>query len=149
MWIDLEVRGRTADGVVDPVLHADYAGNLFDGCGDAWGKLVKQLWVRGEELDLDGLRRVRKVADHVLQHLRELHVELRHRSSDLGMDVGDDLVDTATAFAFELHAHVAGVGFCDGSETELQTCAAARALDLRGVAQNLFDAVEHGTGRLQ
>ena len=82
--VDLEVGGGAADGVVDAVLDVDDAVDLADGVGDARAELVEELRIVGEELDLDGLGRVGEVADHVLQDLGELDVELGLGRLDAG-----------------------------------------------------------------
>ena len=76
-WIDVEDRGRAADGVLDAVQHVHHAGNLLDGVAHLRRPLLQQLGVLREELDDHRLGRAGEVADHVLQHLRELDVEHR------------------------------------------------------------------------
>ena len=56
-------------------------------------ELREQLGIVGKELDLDWLRRIRQIADHVLQHLRELDVQLRLGGLDLLANVFHHLVD--------------------------------------------------------
>ena len=46
-------------------------------------ELVQQRLVVGEQLDLDRLRRVGEIADHVLQYLGELDIQLRLSRLDL------------------------------------------------------------------
>ena len=99
-----------------------------------------------KELDLDRLGCVREVADHVLQHLRELDIELRLGLLDLLANIGHDLVDAAASIALELDGDVAVVRLGYGGEAHLQAGAAAGALDFRGVVQNLLDVVEHAVG---
>ena len=122
--IDLEVGGRAADGVVDAVLDIDHAGNLADGVADAGPELRQQCRIVGKDLDLDRLGRIGEVADHVLQHLRELDVQLRLGGLDLLAHVGHHFVDAAAAFGLQLHGEVAGVGLGDGGQAHLQAGAA-------------------------
>ena len=84
-----------------PSLTSDHAGDLLDSLGDLGSPFLEQVGIRGEQLDLDRLGRIAEIADHVLQHLRELDIELRVFFVDLGADVGDDFVDAAVAVAFE------------------------------------------------
>ena len=81
--VDLEDGGGAADGVVDAVLDVDDAGDFADGVADAGAELVEQVLIGGEELDLDGLGGVGEVADHVLEDLGELDVELGLGGFDL------------------------------------------------------------------
>ncbi len=141
--INLETGGGAADGVVDAILDADDAGDVGDLCCDAWGDLLEEGEVFAVELDLDGLGCIGEVVDVVLKHLKILGVELGDGGFDLGADVGDDVVDGAAAFGFELDGDVAGVGLSDGGEAHLQAGAAADAFDLCRVVEDGFDPGEH------
>ncbi len=70
--------------------------------------------IGGEEFDVDRLRCVRQVADHVLQHLGELDIQLRLGLLDLRMDIRHHLVDAAVALVLQLHGDVAGICFGHG-----------------------------------
>ena len=129
--IDLEVGCRAADGVFDAVLHVDHAWNLADGIADPRAKLRQQRRIVGEDLDLDRLGRVGQVADHVLQHLGELDVQLRLGGLDLRAHVGHHVVDGAAALGFQLDGEVAGVGLGHGGQAHLQAGAARGAFHLR------------------
>ena len=144
--IDLEARGRAGDGVVHAVLGVHHSGNLLDGVLHPGAELVQQGGIAAEELDLDGFRRVGEVADHVLQHLRELDVEGRLGLPDPLADVLHDLFDVAVAVTLEADGEVAGVGLGDGGEAHLQAGAAAGDLDLGRAAQDLLDVLEDAVG---
>jgi len=113
--VDLKGSGGAADGVVDAVLNVDHAWNFGNGVAHARGELVEQVLVGGAELDLDGLRGVGEVADHVLQDLCELDVELGLGGFDLLAGVLHDVVDAAVAVSGEQDGEVADVGFCNSS----------------------------------
>ena len=102
--------------------------------------------VAGEELDLDGLGRVGEVADHVLQDLGELDVEVGLGLPDPLAGILHDLVDVAVAVGLEADGEVAGVGFGDGGEAHLQAGAAAGGGDLGGAAQDLLDVLQDAVG---
>jgi len=98
--INLEICRRTADCVLNAIFDADHAGNLADLVGDAWGYFIQQLWVRGKQLDLDRLGRVREIVDHVLQDLHEFDIEFRFGLLDLAPNVSHDVVDIAASVCF-------------------------------------------------
>ena len=128
--VDLEGGGGAADGVVDAVLDVDDAGDFGDGIADAGAELIEEVLVGGEELDLDGLRGIGEVADHVLQDLGELDVEFGLGGFDALAGVFHDVVDAAAAFVSKHDGEVAGVGFGDGGETHLEAGAAGGGGDL-------------------
>ena len=96
-----------------------------------------------KNLDLDRFRRVGKVADHVLQRLDELHVQLRLGLLDLLAHIRHHFVDPAIAFALQLHRDVAGVGFGHGGQPHLQAGAPRCGLHLRSAAQDLLHMRQH------
>jgi len=102
--------------------------------------------IAGEDFKLDRFGCVRQVADHVLQHLGKLHVELGLGLPDFGADVGDDLVDRAIAVDFKTDGEVAAVSFSDGGEAELEAGAAGGDLDLGCVMEDLLDVGEDAVG---
>ena len=111
--------------------------------------VAQQRGVGGEQLDLDRLGRVRQVADHVLQHLDELHVDARLLLLDLGAQIGDDFVDAAIALALELDRDVAGIGLGHGRQPQLQAGAARVAFHFGKLAHHLLDVADHTVGLLQ
>ena len=90
-----------------------------------------------------------EIADHVLQNLYELDVESGLLLLDIGAHVGDDVFNSPLALRFQLHQDVAGIGFRDRSQTELQTGAPRRALHFRNFAKHLFDVADHAVGFCQ
>ena len=81
--IDLEVGGRAADGVVDAILTSTTPGILPMASPTRGPSCVSSASIVGEDLDLDWLRRIGQVADHVLQHLDEFDIELGLGGLDL------------------------------------------------------------------
>src|SRR6202011_5604303 len=75
-WIDAKGGGWTADGVLDAVEDVDDSGLFFDGGCDFVTDLGQQGRIVVEEFDLNRLRRVGEIVDHVFKDLDELHVEL-------------------------------------------------------------------------
>ena len=147
--IDLEGGGGAADGVVDAVFDVDHAGDFGDGVADARGELVEEVLVGGEELDLDGLGGVGEVADHVLEDLGELDVELGLGGFDALAGVLHDVVDAAAAVVGEQDGEVAGVGFCNGGESHLQAGAAGGGGDFGELVEDAVDVEEDAVGFLQ
>ena len=145
-WIDVEERGRTADGVLDAVEHVHHSGNLLDGVADLRRPRAQQVGVLREELDGHRFGRAGEIADHVLQQLHELDVQHRFGFRDLGAHVGDHLVAAAAALAFQLDRDIAGVGFGDGGQAELQAGAPRSALHLGDGAQDLLHVGDHAVG---
>ena len=79
-----------------------------------------------------------KIADHVLQELRELDVQRGHLLVDLLAHVGDHLVHAAIALAFQLHREIAAIGFRHRGEPKLQAGAARRGLHFWRVTEDSF-----------
>jgi len=79
--------------------------------------LAQEGGVLRKELDGDRLGLVGKVADHVLQFLKQLHLHGGQRLGDPSPHVGHDLLGVACALALQLHCKVAAVGFGYGRET--------------------------------
>src|SRR5882757_10480486 len=75
-WIDAKRGGGTADGVLDAVEDIDDSGLFFDGGCDFVTDLGQQGRIVVEEFDLNRLRRVGEIVDHVLEDLDKLYVEL-------------------------------------------------------------------------
>ena len=144
--IDAEYRGRSADGVFDSVEHVHHAGNLLDGAGDLRRPGVQQFRILAEQLDDHGFGRAGEIADHVLQELREFHVEHGFRLFDFGAHGGDDFLAAAFAVALQFDGDIAGVGFGHLGESQLQAGAARGALHFGRLAQNLFHVGDHAIG---
>ena len=140
---------RTADGVFDSVAHVHYAADLLNGVTHFRCPLLQQIGVRREQLDLHGFRRIRQVADHVLQHLDVFDFQAGFLLLNLGAQLRDDFFAAAAALALELYGNVATVGFGDGSEAQLQTGAARCAFDFGDFTQNLLNVADHAVGLLQ
>ena len=100
LGIDLEIRGRPADGVIDSVLHVHDAVDLRDCVGHVWRRLTQQGLVRGKQLDLDRLGRIGEIVDVVLQLLDQLDVKFRLRRLDLVADFAHHVPDRAAAIGF-------------------------------------------------
>ena len=147
--IDLEVGGRAADGVVDAVLDVDDAGNLADGVAHARAQAVRADRHRREELDLDRFGRIRQIADHVLQNLGELDVELRLGGLDLLAHVLHHVVNGAAALGLQLHGEVAGVGFGHGGQAHLQAGAARSDFHFGSGVQDPLHVLENAVGLAQ
>src|ERR1039457_6726940 len=146
--IDLEAGRWPADGVLDAVLDIDDALDLFDGIADARAELTKQGRIVYKKLDLDWLRRIGEVANHVLQHLRKFNVEFRLGCTNLRADIVNDFVDGPAAFGFQLDSEIASVGFGHGGKAHLQAGAARGALHFRSCVKDalymLKDAIGFG-----
>ena len=140
--IDSEDGGRTAEGVVDAVLHVDHTFLGLDGDSDTLRGGGKQIWIVVEQLDLDGLRCIGEIVDHVFKYLDELYVEDRLLLLDVGSDVGDHIFDVAAPLGFELDRDVSRVSFCHGCQSHLQAGAAGCALNFRNVFENGFNVLE-------
>ena len=110
---------------------------------------VEQRRIVGEDLDLDRLRRVGRSPIIVLQHLRELDVQLRLGGLDLLAHIVHHLVDRAAALGFQLHGEVAGVGFGDGGEAHLQAGAARGDFDFGRGVQDALDMLKNAIGLAQ
>ena len=140
----MERRRRSAERVIDAVLRVDDAGDDGDRSLHLGAELVEKVGVVGEELHLDRLGRVRKVADHVFQHLRILHVQNWHLFLHAAADVADNFVDGTLAIRLQLHRVVAIVRFGYRHQTELKPGTLGRDLHFRRVLQDLVDLVEDG-----
>ncbi len=136
-----EVGCRAADGVVDSVFDVDHAGNLANGVADTRAKLRKQIRVVRENLDLDGLRRIRQVVDVVLQYLRQLDVEFWLRGLHFLAHVFHHLVHRSAAFCLQLHREVAGVGLGHRGQAHLQAGATGGGLHFRDGLQGFAPRV--------
>ena len=141
-WIDAEGGGGTADGVLDAVEDIDDSGLFFDGGCDFVADLGEQGGIVVEEFDLNRLRRVGEIVDHVLEDLDELHVELGLLGFNLGAHIGHDVVDRLTALCLQLYGDVAGVCFGDCGETHLQAGAAGGGFDVGVIFEDCFDVLE-------
>ena len=116
---------------------------LADGIADSRSEICQQHRIVREDLDLDRLRSIRQIADHVLKNLSELDVEFRLSLLDLGACIGYHLIDIAVALGLQLHRDVARVRFGDRCQSHLQAGAPGGAFHLRHVVQNSFHVLEH------
>ncbi len=92
---DLKVQGRSANRVLDAVEDVDHAVDLAHPLRHLRSRVAQQRRVLGEQLDVNRLGAARQIANHVLEHLEELHVELRLLGRDPLTDVGHDVLDSA------------------------------------------------------
>ena len=115
-------------------------------CG---GPGVQQFRILTEELDDDGFGRAGEIADHVLQELREFHVEHRFRLFDFGAHGGDHFLAAAFAVALEFDGNIAGIGFGHLGETQLEAGAAGGALHFGRLAQNFFHVGDDAIGLVE
>src|SRR6185312_3131797 len=144
--VDVEDDGGAAGGVVHAVEHIHHARHFADGVGNFRGPVVQQVAVGVEELDHHRLGSVGEVADHVLQDLGEVNVELGIGVGDADAGVGDDVVNAARAVLLEQHRNIAGVGLGHGGQTQLHAGAARGALHFRDATQDALDALQHAVG---
>src|SRR5208337_335407 len=135
--------GRTADGVFDSVAHVHYPADVVNGIADLRCPLFQQSSVRREQFDLHGFRRVRQIANHVLQHLYVLYFQPRFLLFDLRPNLRNDFVAAAVTLALQLYGNIAAIGFSHGGQTQFQSGATRCALDLRSVPQYLLDVADH------
>ena len=146
MGLTWKLVAGTGDGVVDSVLCVHYTRNGLDGGLDPWAKLTEESRVVGEHLDHDVFRLVGQIADHVLQNLRELHIQRRFGLIDFVADVCYDLIDRAVTILLEADGKVAGVRLGDGGEAHLQASTSRGDLDFWSVVQNLLNMCENAVG---
>ena len=74
--------------------------------------LLERNSIRRKQLDLDRLRLAGQIADHVLQHLDELHAHGRFLRVDLRTNILRHLVDAPAAILLELHQDIAAIRLC-------------------------------------
>ena len=139
----MEICGRPADRVLDSVLHIHHTLNLADGIANLGSQFLQQRGIGGENLDLDRLGRVGKIADHVLQYLYELNIQLRLSPLDLLAHIRHHLVDAAIPFALQLHRDVASVRLCHCRESHLQPSTPRCSFHLRRAAQDPLHVRQH------
>ncbi len=108
--------------------------------------MIEQGCVGREELDLHRLGRVRKVADHVLQHLDEFDVDARLALGNLGPQLGDDFLHATIAFVLQLDRNIAGIGLGHRGQAKLQPGAAGEALYFGHLRQHALDLHHHAVG---
>ena len=96
---------------------------------DARRPLAKECGVGREQLDLYRLRRVRQIADHVLQHLHELDLDARLLPRDAGAKFRHDLLDVTVALTLELDGNVPAVGLGDCGQAKFQAGTARCTFD--------------------
>ena len=109
--IDVHNNRRAANGVFNAVFHVGDAFNFLDFVADFRGPFLEQFGILREQFDFDGFQRTGQVADHVLEHLDELDVQLRVFVVHLRANVGDDFVNTAVAILFQTYGEVAVIRF--------------------------------------
>src|SRR5258708_36889971 len=119
-WIDAKRGGGTADGVLDAVENIDDSGLFFDGGCDFVTDLGQQGRIVVEEFDLNRLRRVGEIVDHVFEDLDELHVELGCFRFNLSAYIGHNVIDGLTALCLQFYADVSGICYGDCGETHLR-----------------------------
>ena len=90
--IHLEDRCGSADCVFNAVLQIDHAIDLFNCGSDTRRPILKCGCIGREKFDLHWFRRVREVANHVLQNLRELDVDTRLFPGDPCAQIGDNFI---------------------------------------------------------
>ena len=112
------------------------------------GRLLVDAVVVVVDLDFDGLRRPRQVADQVFQDVRELDLDGGLGAGDLVPQFGRDLFQGAAAVALQLDQEVARVGLRDG-QRQARAGAARVAFDFRRFAQVLLDVAEDAVGLLE
>ena len=85
--------------------------NLFDRVSNLRRPLPQHIGILREHLDHDRLRRVRKIADHILQQLREFHIQRGHALGSPLPHIGDYLIDAAVALTLQLHREISAIRF--------------------------------------
>src|ERR1700704_5986805 len=91
-WIDAKGGGGTADGVLDAVEDVDDSGLFFDGGCDFVSDLGQQGRIVVEEFDLNRLRRVGEIVDHVLEDLDKFDIEFGLLRFNLSAHVSNNVV---------------------------------------------------------
>ena len=95
--VDLEAGRWAADGVLDSILDIDYARDLFNRTANAGAELSEEHLIFCEDLDLDGFRCIREIADHVLENLGKVDVQFGFCLVNLMPHIIDNFVDAAAA----------------------------------------------------
>ena len=78
-----------------------------------------------------------------MQQLHEFDIEYRFLSPDVLPDFTDDFFDSTFPLIFQLDGEVAGVGFGNGENAQLQAGTARGAFDFRSGANDPLDMVEN------
>src|SRR6266481_20570 len=140
--VDAKRGGGTADGVLDAVEDIDDSLLLFDGGCDLVTDLGEQGRVIIEEFELNRLRRVGEIVDHVFEDLDKFNIEFGFLRFNLSAHIGNNFVNRLTAFGLQLHGNVAGVRFRDRGEAHLEAGTAGDDFDIGVIAENCFDVLE-------
>src|ERR1700674_2981299 len=123
----------------DAVQYIYNALDLADRIRDFRSPVGKQSLVLRKELDLDRLRRARKISDHILQNLNKLHVQRRFFRLYFAANLFNHFVDTPAAIILQLHRYVSGIRLRYRGQAELHSGAPGGTLDFRNFAQYCFD----------
>ena len=86
-----------------------YSGNFGNGLLNAGTKCQQKVLVVRKQLDLDGFRRVGEIANHILQNLRELHIERWLSRMDLFASIGNHFIDVARTVRLQANGEVPGI----------------------------------------
>ncbi len=132
----------------DAVGDVDDARDAAEAVRDGRREARQDGRVVGEELDLDGLRDRREVADEVLHQEDELDLEARHARLDLAADIVHDGLDVAARERLQAHEEVALVGLGEAA-AELEAGPPAVRVDLGRRLQDGLDLPDHRVRRVE
>jgi hypothetical protein len=124
------------------VVHVDNTRDRFDDAGNLSGELPELLSIAGEDLDLDGIRRPRQIADEITKDARELGAQRGFCRSDPFAEIVDDLFGVSRAIGAKLHQEVTRVRLCD-RQRQASSRPPRVACNLGSVAQYFFDVSQH------
>ena len=144
--IDVDIERVSRDDHAIPDL--GHAGNRHNRLRDLGRNLVKDRRVVAEDLDLDGLRNRREVADQIFHELRGLDIESGYGLLGPLADLRHDLLDVAPGRRFQAHKNIADIGLREGT-AKLQPRTPRIGEHLRRRAENLLHLLEHRVGVLK